>query len=101
MVVATTGEGTAMYTISEQATILADIDAVWSVVTDVDAWPGWDPHEQQARLDGPFQAGTTGWSKPNGGPAATWTITEVVPGHRWSSECPLPGGKLTGENLFE
>jgi hypothetical protein len=23
--------------------------------------------------------GTTGWSKPAGAPAATWTITDVVP----------------------
>jgi hypothetical protein len=90
-----------MYEMTEQTTVHGDIDAVWAVVTDVAGWPGWDPHEQQARLDGPFQAGTTGWSKPNGGPATAWTITEVVPRRRWSSECALPGGKLTGENLFE
>jgi hypothetical protein len=90
-----------MYEMTERATLRGDIDAVWAVVTDVDGWPGWDPHEQQARLDGPFQAGTTGWSKPNGGPATAWTITDVVPRRRWSSECPLPGGKLAGDNVFE
>ncbi|BFU45652.1 hypothetical protein KRMM14A1004_38890 [Krasilnikovia sp. MM14-A1004] len=90
-----------MYTISADATITADLDAVWTTVTDVEAWPTWDPHEEQARLDGPFATGTTGWSKPHGAPAATWTITEVVPGRRWGSTCGLPGGRISGVNTFE
>jgi hypothetical protein len=90
-----------MYEITAETTIGGDIEAVWSVATDVAGWPTWDPHEQAARLDGPFAAGTTGWSKPNGGPATAWTITEVVDGSRWASECPLPGGRLAGVNEFE
>jgi hypothetical protein len=90
-----------MYTISAEATITADLPAVWAVVTDVNGWPGWDPHEQEARLEGPFQVGATGWSKPRGGPATTWTVTEVVARRRWASTCPLPGGRLTGVTTFE
>jgi Polyketide cyclase / dehydrase and lipid transport len=90
-----------MYTITAAASITADLDTVWATVIDVEAWPAWDPHEEQARLDGPFAAGTTGWSKPHGAPAATWTITEVVPGRRWGSACGLPGGRITGMNTFE
>ncbi|MFC4950515.1 SRPBCC family protein [Pseudonocardia sp. GCM10023141] len=89
-----------MYRISAEQIIEADLDEVWAVVTDVAAWPSWDPHELDARLDGPFAAGTTGWSKPHGGPATTWTITDVVVRGRWSSECGLPGGKLRGTTVF-
>jgi hypothetical protein len=100
-VVATPFEEPSVYRISAETTIRADIAAVWDAVTDVESWPRRDPHEQEARLDGLFVAGTTGWSKPRGGPATTWTITAVDPLRSWSSECRLPGGKLRGENLFE
>ena len=90
-----------MYEIREETTIGGDIASVWAVATDVASWPAWDPHEQAARLDGPFAAGTTGWSKPNGGPAAAWTLTDVVERSRWASECALPGGKLSGVNEYE
>jgi len=90
-----------MYQIVEETIIVGDIGAVWAIVTDVDNWPAWDPHEQEARLDGPFVAGTTGWSKPKGGPATTWTLTEVIAQRRWASECTLPGGKMAGGNVFE
>lgn len=47
-----------------------------------------DPHEQEARVDGPFVAGGTGWSKPRGGPGTSWAITEVVttPRLTWRAE---------------
>ncbi|MEV4315178.1 SRPBCC family protein [Actinocrispum sp. NPDC049592] len=90
-----------MYEIRSSSVIRASVENVWSVVTDVANWPSWDPHEQAARLDGPFEVGAVGWSKPNGGPATDWTITDVVPLSRWASECALPGGKITGVNTFE
>ncbi len=90
-----------MYEIREQATISGDLATVWAVATDVANWPAWDPHEENARLDGPFTVGACGWSKPRGGPGATWTLTQVDARRRWASECGLPGGKLTGENVFE
>lgn len=90
-----------MYQIKAETIIEGDLSAVWEIVVDVDGWPSWDPHEEGARLNGPFAAGTTGYSKPRNGPGTDWTITDVVHGRRWASECSLPGGKLAGENLFE
>jgi len=90
-----------MYQISAETVINGDLAMTWSVATDVHNWSNWDPHEQEARLDGAFGVGGTGWSKPQGGPGTSWTITEVVPQSRWASECSLPGGKLSGENVFE
>jgi hypothetical protein len=90
-----------MYEISATAVISAGIETVWEIVTDVAGWPAWDPHEEAARLDGEFAVGARGWSKPHGGPATEWRITEVVPLERWASECGLPGGRLRGRSEFE
>ncbi|SEC41689.1 SRPBCC family protein [Paenibacillus sp. GP183] len=90
-----------MYKIAAETIIKGDLSSVWAVVIDVDNWPTWDPHEQEARLDGSFAVGTTGWSKPNGGPGTSWKITKVVEQKMWASESPMPGGKIAGENVFE
>jgi hypothetical protein len=90
-----------MYKITSETTIKGELKTLWAVVTDVNHWSDWDPHEEQARLDGAFVVGGTGWSKPHGGPGTAWTITQMVEQRLWASECPLPGGKLTGENTFE
>ncbi|WP_194906610.1 SRPBCC family protein [Catenulispora rubra] len=90
-----------MYQITAEAEVRGDIAVLWTVATDVDNRPSWDPHEQEARLDGPFEAGAVGWSKPNGGPATEWTVTEAEAPHRFGSECALPGGRIRGLNTFE
>jgi hypothetical protein len=90
-----------VFEFSARAVITADPEAVWRVVTDVEKWPSWDPHERAARLDGPFAPGSSGWSKPRGAPAADWTITAVTPGRAWTSTSPLPGGELIGVTGYE
>ena len=74
-----------MYTFGEELIIEGDIAAIWEVATDVAAWPSWDPHEEKARLDGPFAAGTKGWNKPKGAPGGGFTITAVEPERAWSA----------------
>lgn len=90
-----------MYEITADAVVEGDVETLWTVATDVNNWPSWNPHEQAARLDGPFEVGVVGWSKPNGGPATDWIITEVVPMQSFGTECDLPGGKIRGMNTFE
>ena len=90
-----------MYEVRVQAVITGEPAIVWAVVSDVAGWPRWDPHEEAARIDGPFATGTTGWSKPHGAPGASWTLTDVEGPHRWASSCALPGGGLRGLNTFE
>lgn len=67
------------------------------------SWPSWDPHEQKARLDGPFAPGTKGWNKPRGAPAGTFTITEVEPERMWSARAgiPLGDGRIRVSKVFE
>ena len=50
--------------------IKGDLATIWKIGTDVNNWPSWDPHEEGARFEGPFEVGQKGWSKPRGGPQA-------------------------------
>ena len=78
-----------------------DPAAAFAVWTDVASWPSWDPHEVDARLNGDFAPGTTGWAKPKGAPAGDFTLREVVVDERWVSVSPLPGGALTFTHSVE
>jgi hypothetical protein len=52
-------------------------------------------------MNGPFQAGTTGWSKQVGPrPGSPFTLLRVEPKTRWTNEAPLPGGKLVIDHLL-
>ncbi len=77
-----------------EATFEAEPDAVWKVWTDVARWPEWDVSKETARLDGPFEAGVSGWAKQRGNLGGPFTITAVDVGRGWVSECPLPLGKV-------
>ena len=61
---------------------------VWQVTLDVDRWPGWAPTVTAARrLDaGPFRVGSQARIKQPGQPEATWTVTELVEGRRFTWE---------------
>jgi hypothetical protein len=90
-----------MYSFTEEAVISGDIGAIWSVATDVPRWPSWDPHEEKARIDGEFEAGTRGWSKPAGAPAGVFAITEVEPGRMWATRAGIPFGHLRLVNRYD
>lgn len=84
-----------MYAIDTEATVPGDLDSIWSAWSDMAAYPSWDPREQILRLDGPFQAGTTGFSKQTGPrPGSAFRILRVDPKAGWTNESPLPGGRL-------
>lgn len=68
----------------EERIIKGNISDVWRIATDVVNWPKWDPHEEAGEIYGPFQAGTKGYSKPRGGPAAHWVLSQVDKEHSWS-----------------
>lgn len=90
-----------MYSFGEEAIINGGIDGIWAAATDVPGWPSWDPHQQKARIDGEFAAGTTGWSKPASAPAGTFTITDVEPGRMWITRAGIPFGHLRLENRYD
>ena len=89
------------YVFGNEMTINADRERVWRVWTDLPRFPQWDPREQETRLDGPFAVGSTVWSKQKGSPGGDSTITAIEPGHCWTVESPLPGGKLVIDHVVE
>jgi uncharacterized protein YndB with AHSA1/START domain len=90
-----------MYMFECEATFEADPDDVWKVWTDVAHWPEWDVSKEIAQLDGPFEPGVRGWAKQRGNLGGSFTVTEVEPGRRWVTECPVPLGKVVFDHLIE
>ncbi|WKV70115.1 SRPBCC family protein [Streptomyces sp. PCS3-D2] len=72
---------TAPVVVSLSTRIEAPLATVWSVHTDVDAWPAWNAGVDQARLDGPMAVGTP-FTWLTHGMSITSTVREVVPGER-------------------
>jgi hypothetical protein len=72
-----------MWTVSRN--VEASADAVWHVLTDLDAWPKWGPTVAGAELDGSgFELGATGrvWT-PVGVPLP-FVISELDAGRTWA-----------------
>jgi uncharacterized protein YndB with AHSA1/START domain len=90
-----------MFLFECEATFEAEPDAVWKLWTDVTRWPEWDASKEIARLDGPFEPGSTGWAKQRGNLGGSFTIVEIDPGKRWVSECPIPLGHVTFDHILE
>lgn len=84
----------------EHRTISGDLQDVWRVATDVDHWAEWDPHEEAGEIFGPFEEGTRAYSKPRGGPAAHWVLTEVTENRSWSLLNKMRIGTLRVENRY-
>jgi len=66
---------------------------VWPVMYDVARWPEWTPTiETVERLDdGPLQVGSRTTVRQPKLPRATWEVTEVVDGRRFTWEAAGPG----------
>ena len=90
-----------MFLFECETTFDAEPAEVWKAWTDVSRWPEWDVSKEIARLDGPFQPGTSGWAKQRGNLGGSFTITRVDEGRRWVTECPMPMGKVVFEHLLE
>lgn len=50
---------------------------IWEVWKDVENWKYWDQEIELSRIDGPFQAGTTGCTKFVGTPLIKTLLTNV------------------------
>jgi len=52
---------------------------IWRIWQDVENWKTWDQQIELSRIDGPFQAGTTGHTKFIGTPLFKTLLTQVEP----------------------
>jgi uncharacterized protein YndB with AHSA1/START domain len=66
--------------------IAASPEAVWRVLTDLDAWPQWGPSVQRAELTepGPLRLGSRGRVWTLVGVALPFEITEFDDGRGWA-----------------
>jgi len=69
-------------------------EVAWRFWTDLANWPVVDASVESAQLNGAFEAGTTGTTKPRGLDPIEWHILEVQDGHRAVIEIPAPGAAL-------
>lgn len=78
--------------------IAAPPDLVWSVTLEIEKWPEWTPTvTSAARLDdGPLAVGSSARLKQPGQPEAIWTVTELLPGERFSWETRRAGLHFIG-----
>ncbi len=90
-----------MFMLQCTAILTAQPAEVWKIWTDVPNWPRWDVSKEIARLDGPLVPGTQGWAKQRGNLGGPFTITTVEAARRWTSECPVPLGKVVFDHLIE
>lgn len=89
---------------SESATITGELTAVWATATDAGTWADWDPHLVDCGFDGPFRPGATGWTRLHGTPGNSkgpFTVTAVEPERSYSTESPMPMGKMLITTEFE
>jgi hypothetical protein len=86
---------------TETTTISGDLAVVWETATDVLSYPSWDPHVEATRFEGPFQEGNGGWTKPAGAPGGDFKLTSIVPEQSWTTESPMPLGKMLIVNSYE
>jgi hypothetical protein len=68
----------------------------------VEHWFEWSPRGVEwSRIDGPFEVGTAGTSKPPGLPAGRFRLITVEPEARFVTETNLPGCRLRFEHRVE
>ncbi|HEY0814390.1 MAG TPA: SRPBCC family protein [Pseudonocardia sp.] len=89
-----------MVKIERAATIAASPDVVWSVVSDVEAWPEWHPACAEVRRldDGPLRMGSKAVIRQPRLPVTTWEVTWWDPpvGFIWVARAP--GALTIGEH---
>jgi len=71
---------------------------VWCRYVDVEHWSEWSPGVQWSRLDGPFEIGATGKTKPPGFPAFVFRVAAVEPHSLFATEGRLPGARMRVEH---
>jgi uncharacterized protein YndB with AHSA1/START domain len=62
----------------------ADPAALWRFWADVTTWPRWNAGVRDVAIDGPFAAGTAFTMTGPDGEAISMTLTDVVPGQRFT-----------------
>lgn len=73
----------------------------WAFWSEVGNWAAVDSAVESVGLDGPFEAGARGETKPRGHAAVAWRLAEVEEGRGATIEMELPGAVLRFAWTFE
>jgi len=84
-----------MWTYEHSIETDASPQSIWSLYSDVPAWPRWDQGLEWVTLDGPFSAGTRGSLKVPNQDALAFRLVEVRPLNGFSDETYIPGLVIT------
>jgi Polyketide cyclase / dehydrase and lipid transport len=80
----------------------AEAHTVWQRYLDVERWCEWSRHGVEwSRIDGPFEVGTEGTSKPPGSRPVAFRLVAVEPDAFFASEVKLPWGRVRFEHAIE
>ena len=74
---------------------------VWARWADASRWSEWNPGVEEARLEGPFVAGTTALIRFRHRPSLRFLITELEPERIFTDEARLPFAWLVHEHRIE
>lgn len=71
-------------------------EVVWDVIVDVEGWPAWTPTIDTAKRldDGPFDVGSKALLKQPGLTEATWVVTSLTQGERFTWESRIRGIRM-------
>ncbi len=83
-----------MWSFEHSVECKADRNFAWRFWTNVSNWPEVDSSVESATLDGPFQSGTRGSTKPRGGQTVHWQLDDVRDGCSAVVVIHVPGAAL-------
>lgn len=81
----------------------ANREAVWELWMDIESWPKWaSPIKKVEKLTpGHVKAGTRAKIHADGGPAATWEVTDVRPAEFFEWGTKVRGVQVTAGHLIQ
>lgn len=79
----------------------ASPEKIWERYTDVEQWSEWSKGVAESTLEGEFEAGGKGTTKPPNLPRTRFELIEVEPERRFVSQSKLPGGTMRFDHLLE
>ena len=83
-----------MWTFEHSVDCRVSRDFAWRFWTDVNNWPVVDSSVEAVTLNGPFQCGATGTTKPRDAAPVQWQLEEVREGSSAVVLIPVPGAAL-------
>src|SRR5215831_2717098 len=89
-----------MWQAQYQTTTDVPPEALFSAISDINAWSEWDHALEFTRIDGPARAGARFVLKPKGGPTVKMSIEELRSPIRMVDVAHLPLAKLRTSHEF-